>query len=63
MTRGVFNRPGARVERARIWNVRITTHPAEWLGTVQAVDEDEARLAALATFDIPDDADFDVSPR
>ncbi len=46
------------------WNVRVHDVPgSRWIGTVDAPTEDEARLIALARFNIPSGADFDVSPR
>jgi len=47
-----------------IWNVRVhDVVGSRWIGVVQATTEEEARLAALSQFDIPAEADFDVSPR
>lgn len=46
------------------WNVRIhDVVGGRWIGVVQGRDEQEARHAALSRFDIPAEADFDVSPR
>ncbi len=46
------------------WNVFVHDYRgSEWLGTVNAHTEPEARAVALIKFHIRVDADFDVSPR
>lgn len=46
------------------WNVRVhDVVGSRWIGVVDGKDEQEARHAALSKFNIPADADFDVSPR
>lgn len=46
------------------WNVRIhDCVGGRWVGVVYARTEQEARHVALSRFDIPEDADFRVSPR
>lgn len=46
------------------WNVRIhDVVGSRWVGVVDGRDEQDARHAALCKFNIPANADFDVSPR
>jgi len=48
----------------RGWNVRVhDVVGSRWIGVIYASTEEQARLAALSTFTIPSNVDFDVSPR
>jgi len=42
------------------WNVYVD---GRYVGTVQEKTEEQARLAALSKYDVPDDADLSVSRR
>jgi hypothetical protein len=42
------------------WNVYVN---GKYIGTVQARDEDDARMAALCRFEVPEDASVSVSRR